>query len=263
MSDANTIFDLTERKGIVFGAAGGIGATICPALVRAGATLAMCDINADKAAAVCDDAQPEAGRSCAIACDVTQPDSVQQAVNEAADRFGQIDFVVNLTFFAPLHPIVDMPADVFEQTIRVCLTGAFNISHAVGPIMIQQGAGAVVHFSSIAGAAALGRGTGAYAASKAGINALVRELAIEWGPHNIRVNAIAPCQTRTEPLMRILDNPDFGGRDILLPRMLAKIPLGRLAETEDMIGPTMFLISDASKMVTGHVLYADGGYMAQ
>lgn len=263
MKDSRNIFELEGRKGIVFGGAGGIGSAICPGLVRAGAAVAVCDISEDEAAGVCATMPQGAGHAFPIGCDVTRGDDVQRVVTEVAERHGRLDFVVNLAFTSTLKPIVDMTVEQFERTVHVCLTGAFNISHAVGRVMIAQGGGAVVHFSSIAGSAALGRGTGAYGASKAGVNALVRELAIEWGPHDIRVNAIAPCQTRTGALERVLDNPDFGGRDALTERMVSKIPLGRIAETDDMIGPCVFLISDASRMVTGHVLYVDGGYMAQ
>ncbi len=106
-------------------------------------------------------------------------------------------------------------------------------------------------------------GRGPYAAAKAGINALVRELAVEWGSAGIRVNAVAPCQVRTPLLDSVLDNPVLDDRGELLQKMVSKIPAGRLAEPVDLVGPCLFLISDASAMVTGHVLYVDGGFMAQ
>lgn len=256
------MFDIEGRKGIVFGAAGGIGVTLCSALARSGAAIAVCDINEDDLGALGDSIHKAGGQSCQIACDVTQGEDVDGAVNRAVEHLGRIDFAVNLAFAVEMKPIIEMTGEQFERTISVCLTGAFNISHAVGRAMTTRG-GSVVHFSSIAGSAALGRGTGAYAASKAGINALVRELAVEWGPHDIRINAIAPCQTRTETIDRVLNNPELGGREVLLKKMVSKIPLGRLAEPDDMVGPCLFLISDASRMVSGHVLFVDGGYMAQ
>ncbi|MFH1266065.1 MAG: SDR family oxidoreductase, partial [Planctomycetota bacterium] len=96
-----------------------------------------------------------------------------------------------------------------------------------------------------------------------GLNALVRELAVEWAPHGIRVNAVAPCQVRTPSLDRLLDSGLHGGRDELTARMLAEIPLSRLGEPEDMAGPCLFLASDAASMVTGQILFVDGGNTAQ
>jgi NAD(P)-dependent dehydrogenase (short-subunit alcohol dehydrogenase family) len=124
-------------------------------------------------------------------------------------------------------------------------------------------AGSIIHISSIASARALGRGTGTYAAAKAGVNALVRELAVELAPHGIRANAIAPCQFRTTSFEAVLDNPRFGGREALTARMLGRIPLGRFGQPDEIVGPCVFLASAASSMVTGHVLLVDGGYTAQ
>jgi NAD(P)-dependent dehydrogenase (short-subunit alcohol dehydrogenase family) len=109
----------------------------------------------------------------------------------------------------------------------------------------------------------LGRGTGAYAAAKAGLNALVRESAVEWAPYKIRVNAVAPCQVRTPSLERVLDSGLHGGRAAVTAKMLSRIPMGRFAEAEDMVGPALFLASAEAAMVTGQVLFVDGGNTAQ
>ena len=130
--------------------------------------------------------------------------------------------------------------------------------------MVEAGhGGSVIHMSSIASVRALGRGLGVYAATKAGINALVRELAVEWAPYNIRVNALAPCQFKTIAFEGLLNDPRFGGKKSLTEKMLSKIPLNRFGEPDEIVGPCIFLASDASSMVTGHVLFVDGGYLAQ
>jgi NAD(P)-dependent dehydrogenase (short-subunit alcohol dehydrogenase family) len=123
--------------------------------------------------------------------------------------------------------------------------------------MLGQKRGSIINMASFAALAGLGRGNTAYTASKGGVAALTRELAIEWAPHGIRVNALAPCQMRTPIIEALLSDP------ALMDRLVAKIPLGRIGEPDDLVGPAIFLASDASRMVTGHVLAVDGGYLAQ
>lgn len=251
--------NLTGKKVLLFGAAGGIGSAVTRGLARAGCEVALFDVNPAATAALADEVH-----GWVVGGDVNDPAQVDAAVATTRQKLGRLDVVVNLTFASRLKPIVEMSLSEFEVTVDTCLRGCFLTSQSAGRALIQQGTGgSVIHFSSITGAVALGRGTGAYAASKAGINALVRELAVEWAPHKIRVNAIAPCQTMTLGLNQVLDDPRFGGRAALLAKMESKIPLGRLAQPEDMVGPTLFLASDAAAMVTGHILYVDGGYTAQ
>ncbi len=262
--DANALLALTGKKAVLFGAAGGIGSAVAYGLAQAGCDVALVDVN-PAASEPLARRIGELGRvALTLGGDVTDAAQVAAAVTAARQQFGRLDIAVNLAFVSRLKPIVEMSTGEFTATIDTCLRGSFLVSQAVGRVLVEQGSGgSVIHFSSIAGAVALGRGTGAYAAAKAGINALVRELSVEWGPHRIRVNAIAPCQTLTAGLNQVLDDPRFGGRETLLAKMEAKIPLGRLARPEDMIGPCVFLASDAAAMVTGHILYVDGGYTAQ
>lgn len=264
MSDTSALFAIDGRKGIVFGAAGGIGAVLCDRIARGGAELALCDIREAGAEEGAGRIQDMGGRAIGVGCDVNREDEVDRAVEQAVEFLGSLDFAVNLTVNQQLNPIVRMTQQQFDQSIRTSLGGSFLVSRAVGRVLLDQGrGGSLVHFSSIASSAAFGRGTGAYAASKAGVNALVRELAVEWAPFGIRVNAIAPCQVRTPMLDSVLDNPALENRGALLEKILSRIPAGRLAEPADLVGPCLFLISQASLMVTGHVLFVDGGFMAQ
>jgi len=252
-------FDLTGKKALVFGAAGGIGAAVTRGLAQAGCDVALFDVNPDATNALAQEV-----RGIVVGGNINDAGQVDAAVAATRQKFGRLDVVVNLAYASQLVPIVEMSLDVFEMTVDTCLRGCFLVSQSAGRALIAQGTGgSVIHFSSIAGTVALGRGTGAYAAAKAGMNAMVRETAVEWGAHRIRVNAIAPCQTLTAALNRVLEDPKFGGRAVLLAKMESKIPLGRLAQPEDMVGPTLFLASDAAAMVTGQVLHVDGGYIAQ
>lgn len=258
------MFDIKNRKGIIFGAAGGIGSVLSDHFARFGADLALVDFQEKAVTKVSNQIKAHGQRAIGATCDVNRVEDVDRVVAESVAFLGGLDFVINLAVKQKLNPIVQMSQEQFDETIHTSLGGGFLVSRAIGKILIDQGrGGSLVHFSSTAGASALGRGTGAYAAAKGGMNALVRELAVEWGPAGIRVNAIAPCQVKTPLLDSVLNNPNLEDRDTMLGRMLAKIPLGRLAEPIDLVGPCLFLVSEASAMVNGHVLYVDGGYMAQ
>ncbi len=264
MNDTSMLFAIDGRKGIVFGAAGGIGVVLCDQMARHGADLALCDIREEAAVEGSQNVEELGRRALGVGCDVNRTADVNRAVETALDFLGGLDFAINLTVNQQLNPIVRMTRQQFDQTIQTSLGGGFLVSRAVGKVLLEQGrGGSVVHFSSVAAAAAMGRGTGAYAAAKAGLNALVRELAVEWGSAGIRVNAVAPCQVQTPLLDSVLAHPAVADPDEVLERIVSKIPMGRLAEPVDLVGPCLFLISDASAMVTGHVLFVDGGFMAQ
>lgn len=256
-------FCLAGKVALITAGAGGFGSAISRGFAEHGADVAVTDINAEGAAAVAESVRSIGRKSFSTICDTTSDEQVEEAVKLTVEKLGRLDLLVNIAGVAILKPTLDMATAEFQQTLNSCLTGVFRTSKAAGAVMAEQGdGGSIIHMSSIASAIALGRGTGAYAAAKAGLNAMVRELAVEWAPHNIRTNAIAPCQFRTIAFEKVLDDPRFGGREALSKKMLSRIPIGRFGKPEDIVGPAIFLACDASAMVTGHVLFVDGGYTA-
>jgi len=265
MSESNIAdrFRLDGKIALVTAAGGGLGAGISQGLAQQGADVVVTDVDSDALGKIDQQVKQCGRRSLALSMDVSDPKQVDETVARSVAEMGQIDILVNVACNAVLKPMLEMSDDDFDRTIATCLRGAFFISRAIGLVMVDQDCGGnMVHISSIASARVLGRGTGIYAAAKAGVNAMVRELAVEWASHPIRVNAIAPCQFRTESFERVLDDPRHGGREYLTKKMTARIPLGRFGEPEEIVAPTIFLVSDASSMVTGHVLFLDGGYTA-
>lgn len=155
----------------------------------------------------------------------------------------------------------DLTLTDWQNVLAVNITGYFLCAQQAGQRMIPQKKGAILNIGSIGGVSALGRGNFAYDISKAAVHHFTKELAVYWGRHNIRVNAIAPCQIKTPALKQHVSSPALDA-DAVVKRFLTGIPLGRLGEPEDLLGPTIFLVSDAAAMVTGTTLCVDGGNLA-
>jgi NAD(P)-dependent dehydrogenase (short-subunit alcohol dehydrogenase family) len=183
-------------------------------------------------------------------------------VYAALDRaFGQIDILVNNAGRNAMQGKPEVfPLDIWEEVIRTNLTGYFLNARAAGKRMIARGrGGAIVNVSSIAGASSLGRGNLAYGTSKSGVNQLTRELAVEWAHRGIRVNAIQPSQFLNAGWRAMVADPS---RSALVERVLSGVPMGRMGEPHEIVGPVLFLVSDAASMVTGVLLPVDGGNLA-
>ena len=253
------LFSLDGRHALVTGAGGGIGTALATGLARHGADVACIDLTEDIAQRGVGAVRALGRRGLAIACDVREPAAIESTVDAVLERFGSLEILVNLAGKGILKPTLNLTLEDWEDTVNTYLRGTFLFSKAVGKRMCDRGRGSIVNISSVASMVALGRGTGAYAAVKAGVNALTRELALEWAKRGVRVNAIAPCQIETPQLYSVLNDPQFD-QEKLMNTWLDAIPLGRLGRPEELVGPCVFLASDASSLVTGHVLMADGGY---
>jgi NAD(P)-dependent dehydrogenase (short-subunit alcohol dehydrogenase family) len=253
------LFDLRESIALVTGGGQGLGQAIAEGLAAYGATVGIVDIDMGAAREVADRIGRAGGHATPIHCDVSEADQAAQAVKQALDTFGKIDVLVANAGIGDRSPAESMTIDQWDRVIGVNLRGVWLFDQAVGKHLIERKkAGSIINMASIAGQVGLTTGNANYAASKGGVIALTRCLAIEWAAHGIRVNAIAPTHFRTPLVAAAIErNP------AVLDYFLGNIPLGRLGEGPDIVGAAVFLASSASAMVTGHVLNVDGGHTAR
>jgi NAD(P)-dependent dehydrogenase (short-subunit alcohol dehydrogenase family) len=258
--DLKGIFGLNGKHALVTGAGGGLGLAISQGFADFGAHVACLDIS-EEAANNAAEAVRRSGdqESFPIICDVRDPAQIAGAVDGVLKRFGKIDILVNAAGNGILKPALEFTLAEWDDTINVYLRSAFLFATLVGRGMIERGYGNIINISSVASGVALGRGTAPYAAAKAGMNALTRELALEWAKKGIRVNAVAPCQVDTPQLRRVLSDPQFDSEK-LMTTWLDAIAIGRLGCPKEIAGPCIFLASEASSLITGQVLFVDGGY---
>lgn len=256
-----TSFDLTGKIALVTGASYGIGFAIAKAYANAGATIVFNDIKqelVDKGLAAY---EAEGIKAHGYVCDVTDEKAVNEFVATVEKEIGVIDILVNNAGIIKRIPMCEMSAEEFRQVIDVDLNAPFIVSKAVIPSMIKKGHGKIINICSMM--SELGRETvSAYAAAKGGLKMLTRNIASEYGEYNIQCNGIGPgyiATPQTAPLREIQPN---GERHPFDKFIISKTPAARWGTPEDLAGPAIFLASDASDFVNGHVLYVDGGILA-
>lgn len=249
------LFDLSDRVVLITGAAGGLGREMARGLAEYGAHIAFADLFPEKAGETMSAVTVMGRKTGAYRVDVTKPDEVYRMVSDVHEDFGRIDVLVNSAGVNNRKPIIEYTIGEWKRIIDVNLNGTFLCSQAVGKIMLGQGGGKIINIGSVS--SLLGHPNhGPYAASKGGVALLTKVMAVEWARAGINVNAVCPAYIRT-PL-----TADYLAAGDHYQKIAATIPMGRLGEPSDIVGAVVFLASDASNFVTGHLLLVDGGRCA-
>lgn len=255
------LFSLEGKVALVTGAAYGIGFSIAEAYAKAGAKIAFnCrkQEHLDKALADYKDKGIEAH---GYICDVTDEEQVKAMVSDIEKQLGVIDILVNNAGIIKRIPMTEMSVEDFRQVIDIDLNAPFIVSKAVLPGMIKKGHGKIINICSMM--SELGRETvSAYAAAKGGLKMLTRNICSEFGEYNIQCNGLGPGYIATPQTAPLRERQADGSRHPFDSFICAKTPAGRWLEPEELMGPAVFLASDASNAVNGHILYVDGGILA-
>ncbi len=254
-------FSLEGKVALITGASYGIGFAIATAFYRAGATIVFNDINQELVNKGLASYKEEGIPARGYVCDVTNEAAVQELVRKINEEVGTIDILVNNAGIIRRIPMTEMSAEEFRKVIDVDLNAPFIVSKAVIPGMIAKGHGKIINICSMM--SELGRETvSAYAAAKGGLKMLTRNIASEYGEYNIQCNGIGPGYIATPQTAPLRERQPDGSRHPFDSFIVAKTPAARWGTTEDLQGPAVFLASDASDFVNGHILYVDGGILA-
>jgi NAD(P)-dependent dehydrogenase (short-subunit alcohol dehydrogenase family) len=247
------LFDLRDQVALITGAAGGLGGALAEQMAASGATVVVSDLDQAQCEHMAQRLRQNGHRAHAIACDVSQPDAIDALTETALKRCQRIDILVcNAGVQGPAGPLSESSDADWHRVMDTNLRSALWLCSAVIPGMAARGAGSVILMSSIAGIRG-NKSIGLYGLSKAALAQLARNLAVEWGPSGVRVNAISPGLIRTPLAEPLLTNSAF------MERRLALTPLRRIGEPHEIAGAAVLLASRAGAFITGHNLIIDGG----
>jgi NAD(P)-dependent dehydrogenase (short-subunit alcohol dehydrogenase family) len=251
-------FRVDGKVAIVTGASYGLGALFATVLADAGADLVLTARSADKLDETAAAVEERGRRALVVTGDICEYDDCRRVAEAAVAELGSIDILVNNAGWADdrLIRTEHVEPDIFEQMIKTDLVGLFFMTRAVAPAMLAGGGGSIVNLSSIFGMGGAENRTAGYFAAKGGVNNLTKLLACEWGDRNLRVNALAPNFFMSEMTRTLLEESGMA------EWMRSRTPMRRLGELEELVGPFLFLVSDASSYVTGTIIPIDGGYSA-
>jgi gluconate 5-dehydrogenase len=249
------LFDLTGKIAVVTGAARGLGKAAAVGLATFGAGVAGIDLTAEACQDTASEIRSLGRRSQAYVCDVSDHEAVGETVAAIVRDLGGIDILANIAGITARVPTVDMPPETVRKLTEVNYYGTFWMCQAVGRQMLAQGGGNIVNMSALGGGlVGTGRGNAAYSSTKGAIASLTQELACEWGTRGIRVNAVAPCWFQTD-----MNATSIFANKAFMEQVMTKLPMKRIGRPNELVGPIVFLCSEASSMITGLVLPVDGG----
>jgi gluconate 5-dehydrogenase len=253
-------FRLDGRVAIVTGGTGGIGSRLCEALSRVGARVVVHGRDAERAQAVAQRLQDEDGEAVASVADLTRRGDADRMVEEAMTAYGRVDVIVNTVgggAGGALYPAESYPEEEWDRILDLNLRSALLPTQAAARAMIAGGnGGRVLHFSSVRGQLGIDNGFSAYVAAKGALDALTRQQATEWAKHRITVNTISPTFVATAQAASLLADEEFRAG------LERRIPLHRIAETDDVVGASLLLCTEAGSFITGQILTLDGGLTA-
>jgi len=255
------MFDLTGKNAVVIGGAGGLGQPIAQGLAEAGAKVAIASRNEESLKKAAKEIKENIGADVAYyTVDAVSEESVIALVDSVKRDFGKIDILVNAQGFNKKFPAQEFPMDVFNQMLNVNVTSVMMCCKHFGKHMIENGYGKILIVSSVRGKIATKTiGNAGYCSTKGAVDMLTRQLASEFGPYGITVNAIGPTVTETPMMTEIIE---ARGGDEYRKKLASDLPMRRMALPSDCVGPAIFLCSDASCFVTGNIIYPDGGLTA-
>lgn len=247
------LFDLSGRVAIVTGGSRGLGLEMAEGLAEAGASLVLCARRAEWLTPAVDDMRGRGVKVEGLLCDVANPEQVQHVVDKTIETYGQVDILINNAGISWGERPEKMPVDKWQKVLDINLTGAFLFSQAAGREMLKREYGRIINVASVSGLQSSANGPYyvGYAASKAGLFGLTRELAASWGRQGIRVNAIAPGFFHS----RLAD----AAIEYAEPEIKARNPIARVGAAGELKGVAVFLASDASNYITGQTIVVDGG----
>ena len=247
--------DLTGKVAVVIGGTSGIGRALAHGLAEAGADVVPTSRRAEQVDSAAQEVEERGRRTLRITSDVADRTSLEQLRDKSVSQLGKVDILVNCAGRTRRAPTIGFPESEWADIFDTNLTGTLRACQVFGEHMIERGYGRIINIASLSTFVALFE-VAAYSASKAAVASLTKSLAIEWAPHGVNVNAIAPGVFRTALNQRLLDETDRG-REFLM-----RTPMKRFGKVEELAGAAVFLASDAASFVTGEILVVDGGFLA-